>query len=529
MRFNEAVARARGRFLLAALALAGGCVLLPRTQSPPEPARTPPPPAGTLAAPPLHTMAKILEPPQIPREFRGVWVASVGNMDWPSRPGLSVERQQAELIRILDRAAQLGLNAVIFQVRPGADALYQSSLEPWSEYLTGTMGRAPEPFYDPLEFAVREAHRRGLELHAWFNPFRARYPGGRSAASADHISRARPDLVRRYGRQLWMDPAEPEVQDHAVRVILDVVRRYDIDGVHIDDYFYPYREYDPKGKLIPFPDDAAYERFRRGGGTLGRSDWRRENVNRFVERLYAEVKRERREVKLGISPFGIWRPGHPAQIRGLDAYEEIFADARKWLTSGWLDYFTPQLYWPIHQTAQSFPVLLDWWADQNHHRRHIWPGSYSDRVGSGSRAWPASEILAQIEATRENSEATGNVFFRMSSLLQSSDGLAERLARESYARPALVPASPWLDGTAPARPRVALRERAAGRTRLDLAPGGDAEVFLWTVRARSGTEWSTQVLPGWQREATVAGSPDQVVVTAVGRTGNEGPSANLIQ
>lgn len=525
MRIVQSVARLRwrGRAVLAALLLGGACML------PPPPAPTPPPPAEEAPPPPPPPARQVELPaaPEIPREFRGVWVASVGNLDWPSRPGLSTERQQAELVAILDRAVELGLNAVIFQVRPAADALYASPHEPWSEYLTGEMGRAPEPFYDPLEFAVREAHRRGLELHAWFNPYRARYSSPKSPVSRDHISRARPDLVHRYGPYVWMDPGEPAVQDHSVRVILDVVRRYDIDGVHIDDYFYPYREYDRRGRLIAFPDDSSYARYRRRGGALGRSDWRRENVDRLVERLYTEIKREKRWVKFGVSPFGIWRPGHPEQIRGLDAYEEIFADARKWLANGWLDYFAPQLYWPIEQHAQSFPVLLDWWVEQNHHGRHIWPGSHSDRVTMGARRWPASEILAQIEITRERPAATGNVLFRMRSLLQSSDSLAERLARESYGRPALVPPSPWLGERAPEAPRIALLERTPARTVVGLAAEGEEEVFLYAIRARAGEEWTTRLVPVSEREAVLEGAPEQIVVTAVGRTGNEGPPALL--
>ena len=337
-------------------------------------------------------------PPELAREFRAVWVATVGNIDWPSRRGLPAEVQQAELLAILDRAATIGLNAVVFQVRPGADALYPSSLEPWSEYLTGTMGVAPDPYYDPLEFAIREAHLRGMELHAWFNPYRARHPSARSPIASSHISRTHPDLVERYGTHLWMDPGEPEVQDRSVAVILDVVRRYDIDGVHIDDYFYPYQERTPRGRLIPFPDDASFARYRAAGGPLQRNDWRRDNVDRLVERLYREIKQTKRWVKFGISPFGIWRPGYPAQITGLDAYETLYADARKWLANGWLDYFSPQLYWRIGQEAQSYPVLLDWWASQNSLDRHIWPGNYVDRVGSGGVGWPAEEIVAQIHA-----------------------------------------------------------------------------------------------------------------------------------
>jgi uncharacterized lipoprotein YddW (UPF0748 family) len=223
-------------------------------------------------------------------------------------------------------------------------------------------------------------------------------------------------------------------------------------------------------------------------------------------------------VKLGISPFGIWRPGYPAQITGLDAYEEIFADARKWLNNGWLDYFTPQLYWPVAQRAQAFPVLLDWWVGENREGRHIWPGSYSDRVGS---RWQPSEIVAQIEATRQNPGASGNVFFRMTSLMSRRNGLPEALSAAPYARSALVPPSPWLSLAAPARPQVTVQEAAPSRTTLALAPMGTEEVFLWTIRSRTPQGWHTEILPGWRREFTLPGSPDPIVVTAIGRTGNE--------
>jgi uncharacterized lipoprotein YddW (UPF0748 family) len=520
--------RARKPLLCIALALAGGCVRAPvpqiaRTVTAPDTALLPI--LGELVAPAAGPDAVPGDAPVIRREFRGVWVAAVGNLDWPSRPGLPVDLQRRELLAMLDRAVELGLNAVILQVRPSGDALYPSALEPWSEYLTGQMGRAPEPYYDPLAFAIGEAHRRGLELHAWFNPFRARDRTAKSTASASHVSRAHPELVRRYGSYLWMDPSEPAVQDQAVRVILDVAQRYDVDGIHIDDYFYPYREYDSRGRLIQFPDDENYARYRERGGAMGRSDWRRSNVDRFVERLYGELKGVRPRVKFGISPFGIWRPGYPAQISGLDAYEEIFADARKWLNNGWLDYFTPQLYWPVAQRAQSFPVLLDWWVGENRAGRHIWPGSFSDRVSEGR--WSASEIVNQVNATRQNPGATGNVFFRMKSLMSARNGLAESLAGEPYAGAALVPPSPWLSMAAPGRPQAMVQLLTPSRTTIALLPTGTEEVFLWTVRSRTPDGWRTEVVPGWHRELTLPGSPDPVVITAVGRTGNESEAVVL--
>lgn len=473
-------------------------------------------------------------PLPLAREFRGVWIASVSNIDWPSLPGLSVTMQKEELRSMLDRAAQLNLNAVVLQIRPATDALYASDVEPWSEYLTGRMGQPPEPFYDPLAFAIEEAHARGLELHAWFNPYRARHPSARSEIAAGHVSRTRPELVRRYGRHLWLDPGDEAVREYSISVILDVVRRYDVDGVHLDDYFYPYKERDSSGVVIDFPDSVTWERYVSEGGTMSRDDWRRSNVDRFVERLYRAVKAEKPEVLVGISPIGIWRPGHPPEIRGFDAYQEIYADARKWLEEGWLDYFAPQLYWPVAQAEQSYPVLLRWWVEQNPKGRHIWVGNIPNRVASpGDRSWPAGEITHQIRLTRQQQGAGGNIHFSMRSLMQNRDGLSDSLATGLYADPALVPATPWLDATPPPRPALRLwtsaEEAAHGELTITFGPGSGEPVWLWVVRSRFGTEWRSEVLAGWRRSATIAGgSPgrvaDEVAISAVDGAGNESPA-----
>ena len=491
--------------------------------------------AGVLPAQPaVPGRSASTSPPNVAREMRGVWIASVSNIDWPVLRGLSATMQQEQLRSMLDRAAQLNLNAVILQIRPAADALYPSELEPWSEYLTGRMGQPPDPFYDPLAFAIREAHARGLELHAWFNPFRARHPSARSEIAPSHVSRTRPELVRRYGTHLWLDPGDDAVQDYSIAVMLDVVRRYDIDGVHIDDYFYPYKERDSTGAVIDFPDSSTWERYRRGGGTLSRDDWRRYNVDRFVERLYREVKAEKATVRVGVSPIGIWRPGHPPEIRGFDAYQEIYADARKWLLEGWLDYFAPQLYWPVAQREQSYPVLLRWWVEQNAKGRHIWVGNIPSRVASsGERSWPAAEITEQIRLTRAQPGAGGNIHFSMRALMQNRGGLSDSLATALYAAPALVPATRWLDATAPARPGLRLwmtaDEGAAGELTITFNPGGPEPPWLWVVRSRFGAEWRAEVLPGWRRSATIAAPPgwgrpaDEVAISMVDRAGNEGP------
>ena len=480
----------------------------------------------TACAQPSPTASPITTPP-VDREMRAVWVASVSNIDWPSKPGLSTKEQQEELIELLDRSAALRLNAVILQVRPGADALYASPYEPWSEYLTGQMGKAPAPYYDPLEFAVNEAHRRGLELHAWFNPYRARHPSAKSTPTVAHISRTHPSLVKTYGRHLWMDPGESVIREHSIKVVLDVVKRYDIDGVHIDDYFYPYKERDRRGKVIDFPDTPSWRRYVAAGGRLSRDDWRRANVDSLVHQVYRGIKASKPWVKFGISPFGIWRPGYPPQITGFDSHAELYGDSRKWVNEGWGDYFTPQLYWPIDRENQSYPVLLGWWVEQNKKGRHMWPGNYSDKVGLGSTGWEAQEILDQIRATRAQRGATGNVFFSMRSFMNGTTGLPEKVASGPYAARALVPASPWLDSIAPSIPIVRSgRDAGSGAVNLNLQPQGAEPTWLWVIRSRANGQWTTDIIPGFNRSYTFPRSVgptvvDAVVVTAVDRTGNE--------
>ncbi len=466
--------------------------------------------------------------PAVSREFRGVWVATVENIDWPSKRGLPTDKQKAELVAIMDKAAQLHLNAVVFQVRPTCDALYDSQLEPWSEYLTGTQGQAPEPYYDPLAFAIDEAHKRGMELHAWINPYRARHPSSKSTAP-NHISKTQPGIVRKYGTHLWLDPGEPDTQEWSRSVIMDIVKRYDVDGIHVDDYFYPYRENDKNKKEIPFPDDASYKKYTTGGGTLGRDDWRRENVNQFIQKVYSSVKAEKPWVKVGISPFGIYRPGQPAQIKGFDAYQEIYCDSQKWLREGWCDYLAPQLYWPIAQTPQSYPVLLKWWTEQNVKGRHIWAGNYTSRVADGgTKSYSVDEVVNQVQATRSQLGATGNVHFSMEVLLHDRKGLDERLMQTVYQSPALIPASPWLSNKQPGQPLTLIQiDPNTNDVKLAWsAPQSDTPA-QWVVQTRQAGTWKTQILPGKQGGLTInsAGNAlnvDMVALSLVDRYGNQG-------
>lgn len=495
------------------------------SQAGPAPASAPqassaPAPAQPVQPPPRNKPASYqptsVTPPPVMREFRATWVPTVGNSCWPSKPGLTTAEQQAELIAILDRAQQLKLNAVIFQVRPACDALYRSDIEPWSEYLTGIQGRAPSPYYDPLEFAIKEAHKRGLELHAWFNPYRARHKNAKSPIAENHISKTRRDLVRDYGDYLWLDPGEREVQDYSTRVILDVVRRYDIDGVHFDDYFYPYEEKDRNGRDLDFPDARSWQKYGVRSG-LTRDDWRRQNVDQFIQRMGNIIHAEKSWVKFGLSPFGIWRPKNPATIRGYDPYEKLYADSRKWLVEGWCDYLSPQLYWAIDPPEQSFPVLLNWWQTQNPKKRYVWPGINTLKVGT----WPVSELTNQITYTRRLSNTPGHIHWSQSALMRNG-GLATTLANDTYRAPALIPRFYWLDMRAPNKPdvRVVLSGDTAG-----VKWSSTNSPALWVLQTKQFGDWKTQILP-----AAVGGykfdmQPELIAVSAVDRCGNQSAPA----
>ena len=362
-------------------------------------------------------------------EFRGAWVSTVYNLDWPSRAGLPADTQKAQLRAILDRAAQLHLNAILLQVRPASDALYASKYEPWSQFLTGKEGRSPG--YDPLAYAIAEAHARGIELHAWINPFRAATSASGYLAP-NHVAKKHPGWIRRFGKQLWIDPGEPAARAYVLNVVADIVRRYDVDGIHIDDYFYPYPLHPGEAS---FPDNETWQRFGQKTG-MSRADWRRQNINDFVRSLYQEVKSIRPSARVGISPFGIWRPGVPSSIEAqLDAYAQLFADARKWLREGWCDYLAPQLYWSIEPPKQSFPVLLDWWRGQSR-GVPVWPGIATERIGSKR---PAREIISQIELTRRGANSPGQIHWSMKSLMRNQGGIDDLLRESVYAEKAKPP------------------------------------------------------------------------------------------
>ncbi len=510
----------------------GGLVASCTTVKPAAPAAAKPPAARAPAsAPPPLASGAALTPPPAPREFRAAWVSTVANIDWPSKSTLNAAQQQAEAIVILDRARAMNLNAIVLQVRPSADAIYASELEPWSEYLSGAQGRAPQPWYDPLKFWIAQAHARGLELHAWFNPYRARHATAKSPLAASHIGKTNPSAVKPYGRFLWMDPGEEAASKQTLAVILDVVKRYDIDGVHIDDYFYPYpiEAGGPEGALdgatsskaeLDFPDQPSWQRYLLAGGKLGRADWRRQNVNQLIEAMYKGIHAEKSWVRFGISPFGVGKPDRrPPGIVGFSQYDKLYADAEMWLANGWLDYLSPQLYWAIAPPGQAYGVLLDYWLAQNPHGRHVWPGLFTSRIGAPGKSFTPGEIVQQIGLTRTRPKAGGHVHFSIAPLMDNRQGISDQLKAGHYAGPALVPATPWLRAEAAVAP-VVTAARGANGIHLKLVAGkGIAHYAIWS---RHGGAWRFDVAPASKAEWSVAGDADAVVLSAIDRLGNEG-------
>ena len=462
------------------------------------------------------------KPPLDIYEFRAAWVATVANINWPSKPGLSTIAQQQEAVKLLDFLKDNNFNAVIFQVRPQADALYESELEPWSYFLSGKQGEAPLPYYDPLRFWVKMAHERGLELHVWLNPYRAHHTTG-GEISEKSIIKTHPELVLKLANGMWwMDPALKGTQDRSAAVVQDLVSRYDIDGVHFDDYFYPYDSYN-NGK--DFPDDKSWKVYKDTGGKLSRGDWRRDNVNVFIKRIYDEIKAEKPQVKLGVSPFGIWRPGYPQSVKGYDQYDKLYADAKLWLNEGWIDYFTPQLYWKVNQIGQSFPELLGWWAAENYKNRHLWPGM---NIGLGGGAENLDEVFNQIMITRGMlPQSPGAVHWSIAPLLKYPE-LTKGLVEGPYRKKTLVPASPWLKSEAPKTPKV---KHNIVKDRLELQwtyPGDDA-IIKWVVyfKYKDGG-WDYKILESNATSFSLQNEVgdkkvrlEAVGVTAVDRVGNQ--------
>ncbi len=436
--------------------------------------------------------------PEPAREFRAAWVATVFNLDWPSRAGLSATQQKSELLQIIEQASRLRLNAIILQVRPNGDAVYQSAIEPWSAWLSGP---GQNPGYDPLAYAISEAHRRGIEVHAWFNPFRATVsskPVGRG-----HISHRQPGWLLKAGSTTMLNPTRSQARGHVLKVIMDVVRRYNVDGVHLDDYFYPY----PPHHEI---NDGRTPAQRRAA------------IDSFVSSLYRNVKQLKPHVRVGISPFGIWQPGIPASVEArINAYEDLACDARKWLAKGWVDYLSPQLYWRC-EGPQSFPALMQWWSGINP-SRPVWPGIASVRIDSKEDPGrKASEIGHQIGYSRQLArQSCGQLFWSWRSLGTNRGGIQKVLQR-MYPTLALPPAMPWSGSSRPARPSVQAQDSAGGCT---ITWQGNAR--KWVLQVGSKGRWFTMdVLPGNCNKITlparVANTLDRIAIRPISPTGVSG-------
>src|ERR1700722_3084009 len=357
--------------------------------------------------------------------LKGAWVASVYNLNFPSHIGLSAETQKAQIRQIVEAAARSGLNALMVQVRPESDALYASRIEPWSRYLTGIQGTGPG--YDPLDYFIRVGREQGVAIHAWINPYRAA-ANASEARTGDHASHQLSGAVHRIGNTLWLDPGDPAVREHVVKVVRDIVDRYSVAGVILDDYFYPYpsRGYTSGS----FPDHAFYAKY---GGNKDLGDWRRENINKLIEELHDTIKGARPDILFGVSPFGIYRKGFPANVTAeLDQYRDLYADPVAWLRNGWVDYLSPQLYWR-DKSAQSFSALLEWWRSPEVNPRAvpIYPSIAIDRLG-GSYGWPSSEIASQlaIEASIKPRSSGGFILWSVGPLLENKKGIALVVAKE---------------------------------------------------------------------------------------------------
>lgn len=383
-------------------------------------------------------------------EFRAAWIATVANIDWPTKGNYQSESQKAEYRKLLDMLVQNGMNAVIVQVRPAADAFYPSPYEPWSEWLTGKQGRAPEPYYDPLKFMIEEAHKRGLEFHAWCNPYRAEFQIGKSSISPTHITKTHPEWFVAYGGKRYFDPGNKQAQDFVVNVIRDIVKRYDVDALHFDDYFYPYRI-----AGLEFPDDKTYKAYGEG---MERSDWRRSNVDSIIVKLHNGIREENPHCKFGISPFGVWRNKDLDSLgsdtkAGQTNYDDLYADILLWLKEGYIDYVVPQLYWEHGHRAAPYEVLVDWWS-QHSYGKHCYVGLGIYKAGSNARWRDRNIIPLQIQDARSFATIQGQVYFSSKSFVRNPNGWSDSLRLHYYKHPALIPPMPWIDSVPPVPPVV---------------------------------------------------------------------------
>jgi uncharacterized lipoprotein YddW (UPF0748 family) len=503
---------------------------------------TPPPAQAATAAGAARTSTGAAMAPR-KRELRAMWISSVVNIDWPSRTGLTADEQRAEFLHWLDVAEQFHLNAVFVQVRPTADAFWPSPLEPWSQYLTGVQGQ--DPGYDPLAFIVDEAHRRNLELHAWYNPYRVSMGADPSKLVPEHPGRVHPEWVWAYGGKLYFDPGLPEVQEHIQQAILHSVEHYDLDGVHFDDYFYPYPV---AGQVIP--DAATFA--AHGAGFAEVADWRRHNVDTFVHSISDRIKALKPWVKFGISPFGIWRNRTTdplgSETGGSQSYDLQFADTRRWVLEGWLDYINPQVYWQIGLAVADYAKLVPWWADvAEASGTHLYIGEALYKVTSGVFTDPAelsNHLTFDREVDATQAPVHGNVYFSAKHVPADPQGSMSRVLADHYAHPAIVPAMEWLPGTDVRVPVLTDPVRTSAGVELlwsDAAPPSRRATSFAVYRVEGGAEaidvedaanlvatlrGDGGVVQRFVDTTAVASTAYSYAVTALDRVWNEsGPSA----
>jgi len=391
---------------------------------------------ATLFTLPLFGQRTDLPPPK--RELRGAWVATVANIDFPKRGTPNGIAQKEQWKKLIERLKKTGFNAVFVQIRPAGDALYESDIAPWSAFLTGKQGQAPVPYYDPLEFMIEFTHRCGMEFHAWMNPYRATFNLDTTSLSRNHVFNEHRDWVLRYGNKFYLDPGIPEVQRHLNSVVQEVLEKYDVDGIHFDDYFYPYRIQGQE-----FPDTASFAQYGQTFGSV--EDWRRDNIDRLIETLFQTIKVTKPHVAFGISPFGVWRnrsddPMGSRTRAGQRSYDDLYADVLKWLKNGWIDYVVPQLYWHIGFPAADHAELFNWWQAHSYDQK-LYIGYAAYKVGDNpDPAWQeGSQIPEQLRLNRRAADVEGGIFFSTKSVLNNPLGLADSLAREFWRYPALVP------------------------------------------------------------------------------------------
>lgn len=386
------------------------------------------------------------------RELRGAWIATVNNIDWPSKAGLTTAEQKQEFIEILEMHKKNGMNTIVMQVRPCADAFYPSEFELWSVWLTGEQGKAPEPYYDPLQFMIEETHKRCMEFHAWFNPYRV-LMNENAKTSENHVTKTHPEWLLKYGKKTYFDPALPETRIFVSNVIADVVRRYDIDAVHFDDYFYPY-----KIKGVDFPDTLSFINHSRGFNKEQKDNWRRDNVNLIIKMLHDTIKSIKPYVKFGISPFGIWRnkksDPRGSETMGGQNYDDLYADVLLWLEKGWIDYVVPQIYWHIGKKIADYEVLAKWW-NKNSYGRHLYIGHGIYRMDkkSKTKAWQSKkEIPRQLDLNKKLKNIEGSIYFTTNTFKKNPRKIAQYLKKKYYKYPALVPVMYEIDSIPPSTP-----------------------------------------------------------------------------